>query len=131
MLYGYSLGSAVAIDLATRVSAAGLIVEGAFLSVPARGADLYPYLPVARLARNRFASVDKVAHVTMPKLFIHAREDSVVPIAHGRKLFDLSLPPKYFQEVAGSHQTAHKVDPGFFPAVARFVAGLGVPAPAP
>lgn len=127
VIYGYSLGTAVAIDLATRVPAAGLIVEGALLSVPARGAELYPFLPVAWLARNRFASVEKIARVRMPKLFIHAREDTAVPIAHGRRLFELAVPPKYFQDVAGSHRTAHQVDPGFFAAVARFVEGLGVP----
>jgi fermentation-respiration switch protein FrsA (DUF1100 family) len=131
VIYGYSLGSAVAIDLATRAPAAGLIVEGALLSVPARGAELYPFLPVAWLARNRFDSIEKVARVTVPKLFIHAREDTDVPIAHGRKLFDLAVPPKYFQDVAGGHRTAHQVDPGFFAAVARFVAGLGLPVIAP
>jgi len=127
VIYGYSLGSAVAIDLATRVPAAGLIVEGALLSVPARGAELYPFLPVAWLARNRFASVDKVASVHIPKLFIHARDDADVPITHGRRLFELAAPPKYFRDVAGGHRTAHKIDPGFFAAVARFVAGLGLP----
>ena len=127
LIYGYSLGSAVAIDLASRVPAAGLMVEGAFLSIPARGAELYPFLPVASLARNRFASVDKIAHVRMPKLFIHARGDTDIPIAHGRRLFELAQPPKYFQDVAGGHKNAYEVDPGFFRAVARFVAGLGLP----
>ena len=127
VIYGYSLGTAVAIDLATRVPAAGLIVEGALLSVPARAAELYPFVPVAWMARNRFASVDKVAQVKMPKLFIHARDDTEIPIAHGRKLFELAAPPKYFQDVAGGHRTAHQVDPGFFTAVAHFVAGLSVP----
>lgn len=127
VIYGYSLGSAVAIDLAARVPAAGLIVEGAVLSVPARGAELYPFLPVDWLARNRFASVDKIARVTMPKLFIHARADREIPIAHGRRLFDLAPEPKYFQDVAGGHATAYQVDPGFFAAVARFVVGLGLP----
>jgi len=127
VIYGYSLGSAVAIDLATRVPAAGVIVEGALLSVPARGAELYPFLPVAWMARNRFASVEKIARVTMPKLFIHARGDTDIPIAHGRKLFELATPPKFFQDVAGGHRDAYQVDPGFFTAVARFVAGVGIP----
>jgi len=127
VIYGYSLGSAVAIDLATRVPAAGLIVEGALLSVPARGAELYPFLPVAWMAHNRFASIDKVAAVKMPKLFIHAREDTEIPISHGRKLFERAVPPKFFQDVAGGHRTAHQVDPGFFNAVARFIGGLGLP----
>lgn len=134
IIYGYSLGSAVAIDLASRFPAAGLIVEGAFLSIPARGAELYPYLPVAWLAHNRFASVDKVGRVTMPKLFIHASRDKVVPLAHGRRLFELARAPKYFQEVAGGHMDAYQVDPAFFGAVKTFAMGLGLPvvgAPAP
>jgi uncharacterized protein len=117
----------VAIDLASRVPAAGLIVEGALMSIPARGAELYPYLPVGWLARNRFASVDKIARVSMPKLFIHARGDAYVPIAHGRRLYDLARPPKYFQEVAGGHTDAFEVDPGFFRGVADFMARLGFP----
>jgi pimeloyl-ACP methyl ester carboxylesterase len=127
IIYGYSLGSAVAIDLASRFPAAGLIVEGAFLSIPARGAELYPFLPVAWLAHNRFASVDKMGRVTMPKLFIHARGDTVVPIAHGRRLFELAHAPKYFQEVAGGHVDAYQVDPTFFGAVKRFAMSLGLP----
>ena len=127
LIYGYSLGSAVAIDLASRVTAAGLIVEGALLSIPTRAAELYPFVPVQLLARNRFASVEKVAKVNMPKLLIHAREDEYVPIAHGRKLFELAGEPKYFQDAAGSHTTAHEVDPEFFKAITRFIAGLGLP----
>jgi fermentation-respiration switch protein FrsA (DUF1100 family) len=131
VIYGYSLGSAVAIDLAARVPAAGLIVEGAFLSVPARGAELYPFLPVDWLARNRFASVDKIARVVMPKLFVHARQDTEVPMAHGRRLFELARGPKTFQAVAGGHANAYQVDPRFFAAIARFVEGVGVPVTAP
>ena len=127
VIYGYSLGSAVAIDLATRVPAAGLIVEGGLVSVPARGKELYPFLPTTWLAHNRFASVDKIAAVAMPKLFIHARQDADVPISHGQRLFSAARAPKYFQDVAGGHRSSHEVDPGFFPGVARFVAGLGFP----
>jgi uncharacterized protein len=131
IIYGFSLGSAVAVDLAARVRAAGLILEGALLSVPARGAELYPFLPAAWIARNRFAAVDKIARVSMPKLIIHAREDLDIPIHHGRRLFELSAPPRTFQEVGGGHSTAHQVDPAYFTAVARFVTGLGLPLAAP
>ncbi len=127
VIYGFSLGSAVAIDLATRVRAAGMIVEGAFLSVPARGGELYPFLPADWLAHNRFASVEKIAHVPLPKLFVHARGDTDIPIAHGRRLYQLAADPKRFQEVDGAHATAFKVDPAFFAGVARFISGLGIP----
>ena len=131
VIYGYSLGSAVAIDLASRTQVAGLIVEGALLSIPSRAWELYPYVPVHLLARNRFASVDKIARVAMPKLLIHAREDSYVPIAHGQRLFKLAKDPKYFLAVAGSHTTAHEVDPAFFTTIARFINGLGLQAQGP
>lgn len=120
-IYGYSLGSAVAIDLAARVEAAGLMVEGALLSVPTRAAELYPYVPVRWLARNRFASIEKIAAVAMPKLFLHARADEAIPFAHGQRLYDLAQPPKRIQAVAGGHTTAFKEDPAFFAAVLAFV----------
>jgi fermentation-respiration switch protein FrsA (DUF1100 family) len=131
LIYGYSLGSAVAIDLATRVPAAGLMVEGAFLSIPSLGAELYPFLPVALMAHNRFSSLDKIGQVAMPKLFIHARADEVVPFAHGQRLFAAARDPKWFQEVGGGHITAHDVDPGFFAAIQRFVVRLGLPVVGP
>ncbi|MDX2024519.1 MAG: alpha/beta hydrolase [Deltaproteobacteria bacterium] len=127
VIYGYSLGTGVAIDLATHVQAAGLVVEGAFTSVPARAAELYPYVPVRSLARNRFASLDKIPHVTMPILFVHAREDEAVPLAHGKRLFDAATAPKRFVAVAGGHTTAFKVDGTFFEAIKHFVADLGLP----
>ncbi len=127
LIYGYSLGSAVAIDLATRVRARGLIAEGALLSVPIRGAELYPWLPVAWLARNQFASVDKIAHVALPKLFVHARHDEAVPIAHGRRLFELARAPRQFAAVEGGHADAYKVDPAFFKTVSQFATSLGLP----
>ena len=80
-------------------------------------------LPASLIAHNRFASVDKIARVPLPKLFVHAREDADIPIAHGRRLFELASAPKQFQEVAGGHANAYKVDPAFFTAVGRFLSG--------
>ena len=67
--------------------------------------------------------------VTLPKLFIHARADRIIPLAHGQRLFQLASPPKDFQEVGGDHTTAFQIDPAFFTAVARFVDSLGLPTP--
>jgi fermentation-respiration switch protein FrsA (DUF1100 family) len=129
VVYGYSLGTAVAVDLAARVPVAGLVVEGAFSTIAARAAELYPFLPVRVLAHNHFASLDKIARVTAPKLFIHAHDDDVIPISHGRRLYEAAVPPKTFADVAGNHTTAFKVDPNFFTIVARFVASVGLPTP--
>ena len=114
IVYGYSLGSAVAVDLTSKVPATGLIVEGSFTSVPDIGQLQYPYVPVRLMARNRFASSSKIGLVNMPKLFIHARDDETIPIRFGRAPFDLALDPKTFLEVKGGHDNAHNVDAQLF-----------------
>ncbi len=126
LIYGYSLGTAVAIDLSTRVTVAGLLMEGAFLSVPRRGAELYPYLPVNFMMRNRFASEEKIARVGMPKLFLHGRDDQDIPVAHGEALYALARPPKQMAVMAGGHIDAYKVDPSFFRTVAQFARDCGI-----
>jgi len=125
VIYGSSLGAAVAVDLASRVDAAGLIVEGGFTSIVDRGQELYPYLPVRFMAKNRFLSIEKIPLITRPKLFIHAGDDEVVPIAHGMKLFDSAGPPKTFQIVHGGHNSAYDLDRQvFFGAIAKFFGTL-------
>jgi fermentation-respiration switch protein FrsA (DUF1100 family) len=126
ILFGHSLGSAVAVELAGKVPAAGLILDGALNSGVQRGQELYPYLPVRWLARNRFESDRKIGRLTLPKLFLHARGDQVVPIAHGEQLFAAAPPPKRFVALAGGHGDAFMADSGaYFGAIQRFVAELG------
>ena len=125
VIYGHSLGSAVAIELATQVPAAGLIVEGAFTSVRDRGAEIYPFVPVRLLARNRFASLERIARVRMPVLVVHGRDDSTIPIAHGRRLFRAAPEPKTFLEVAGGHDDAYAVGGReYMEGIRRFLAAL-------
>jgi uncharacterized protein len=109
IIYGHSLGSAVAIELASTVTAGGLIVEGGFTSLPDLGAEIYPWIPVRVLARSRFASLDRIGGVRMPILCIHGRDDMTIPIAQGRRLFAGAPAPKEFLEVAGGHDDAHEV----------------------
>ena len=122
IVFGHSLGSAVAVDLASRVPAAGLILDGALTSVIERGAELYPYIPVRWIGRSRFSSIDKISRVSIPKLFLHARADDVVPLAHGRRLFEAALPPKTFVELNGGHGDAFELDSAtYFGSIRRFV----------
>lgn len=114
VVYGYSLGSAIAVDLVSKVPSAGLIVEGSFTSIPDVGQEHYPYLPVRMVARSRFASSVKIGSITGPKLFIHARDDHTIPIRFGRELFDFAPEPKTFLEVKGGHENAHNVDARLF-----------------
>jgi pimeloyl-ACP methyl ester carboxylesterase len=121
ILFGHSLGSAVAIDLAVRVPVAGLIVEGAFTSVVDRAQELYSWAPVRWLPVSRFASLDKVDRIRAPKLFLHATADGTIPIAHGRHLYERAVPPKEFVELRGGHGDAFEVDSAtYFESIARF-----------
>jgi uncharacterized protein len=125
VIFGHSLGSAVAVDLATRVPAAGLIVEGALTSVWQRGAEVYPYIPVRWIAGTRFDSIDKIGKVTIPKLFLHAAADEVIPIAHGRRLYQAAPAPKTFVELRGTHSDAFEVDSAaYFGSIRHFLATL-------
>ena len=122
VIFGHSLGSAVAVDLASRVPAAGLIVEGAFTSVVDRGQEIYPYIPVRWLAGSRFGSLEKIGGVRAPKLFLHATDDDVIPLAHGRRLFEAAAEPKTWVELQGGHGDAFDTDSArYFGSIADFL----------
>jgi fermentation-respiration switch protein FrsA (DUF1100 family) len=126
VLFGHSLGSAVAVELASRLPAAGLIVDGALTSVVERAQELFPYAPVRWIAASRYPSIERVGRLTIPKLFLHARDDEVIPIAHGRRLYEAAAPPKRFVELRGTHGDTFDVDSAaYFGAIGRFVAELG------
>lgn len=106
ILYGHSLGTHVAIDLATRVPAAALVVEGSYRSVPELAHQFYPYIPVRLVMRNRFMSVEKIGLISIPKLFIHSSEDEIIPISEGKALYEKALQPKSFLTIRGRHDPA-------------------------
>lgn len=110
VIYGHSLGSGVATHLASRVPAAGLIVEGAFTAAADRGQELYPWLPVRLLSTNDFDSIGRIRGIAMPKLFIHATDDEIIPYAHGQRLYEAATAPKRFLTVTGGHEHAFEAD---------------------
>lgn len=125
VVYGHSLGSGVAVELATRVEAAGLILEGAFTSVPDRAAEVYPWLPVRWIGHNRFPSLARIGSVRMPVLIIHGRDDQTIPIDHGRRLFAAAPARRTFLEVAGGHDDAFQAGaPEYEAGIRQFLAGL-------
>jgi uncharacterized protein len=125
IVFGHSLGSAVAVDLVSRVPVAGLILDGALTSAVERGRELYPYIPVRWIAASRFNSLEKIAPVKVPKLFLHAKGDDVIPLAHGRRLFEAAPEPKTFVELQGGHGDAFDVDSArYFGSIAQFLASV-------
>jgi fermentation-respiration switch protein FrsA (DUF1100 family) len=126
VVFGHSLGSAVAVELASRVPTAGLILDGALTSVLERAQELFPYAPVRWIAASRYPSSERIGRLTLPKLFLHATHDEVIPIAHGRRLYEAAPPPKRFVELRGTHGDAFEVDSAaYFGAIGRFVGELG------
>jgi fermentation-respiration switch protein FrsA (DUF1100 family) len=125
LIFGHSLGSAVAVDLASRVPSSGLILEGAFTSIPDVGQRTYFFVPVRLMARNRFASADKIARVAGPKLFLHATADEIIPYDLGRRLFDVAGGPKQFVSLTGGHNDAYAADSAtYFGSVEQFLRQL-------
>jgi fermentation-respiration switch protein FrsA (DUF1100 family) len=123
VIYGWSLGSAVAVNLASTVAEGAVILEGAPASLVAIGQRQYPYVPIRLVMRNPFDSVLKIARIHAPMLFLHSPEDEVIPIAEGRRLFDAANEPKVFVEVKGGHIYSSDTDPAtFYGAVRDFLA---------
>jgi hypothetical protein len=118
VLFGRSLGGAVAAETALRKDPACLIIESAFMSVPDMGAHLYPWLPVRLLTKFSYATIDKVAKAKCPKLIIFSPDDEIVPAGHSEKIYKEALPPKEFLRIKGDHNA------GFILSGANYTEGL-------
>ena len=103
ILFGRSLGGAVAAWLAGQYLPKALIIESTFTSAPDLAGELYFYLPVKLLCRYKYNALAAVREVQCPVLIVHSQEDEIVPFRHGRKLFDAANDPRAFLEIAGSH----------------------------
>jgi len=101
VVFGKSLGGAVAVDLASRVTPAGLVVQSSFTSVPDMAAHHLPFIP-RFLVRTRMDSRSKIGRARCPVLVVHSPRDEIVPIALGRALFQAAPEPKRFVEVPGA-----------------------------
>ncbi len=92
--WGYSLGSGVAVALASKHHVGKLILEAPFTSTADIGAAAFPYLPVRWLLKDTFHSDDRIAAARAPLLLMHGEKDTVVPIRFGERLFALANEPK-------------------------------------
>ncbi|GBC84853.1 Multifunctional-autoprocessing repeats-in-toxin [bacterium HR11] len=109
LLYGESLGGAVAAYLARRFPARALVLEAAFTSLPEVAAELYPFLPARRLARFRYATRAYLEEVSCPVLIFHSRDDEIVAFAHALRLQATGPAPKVLVELRGGHNDAFLV----------------------
>ena len=105
MVYGHSLGGAIAIDLAAKnADIAGLIVEGSFTSMADMAREVHGLgvLPIDSLLTQRFDSIAKLGSVTMPVLFIHGLADEVIPASMSERLHRAARSPKSLLLVPGA-----------------------------
>ena len=123
-LYGESLGSAVAVQMAVEHRFDGLILEAPLSSLADVAATHYPFVPVRALLKDRYDSASKIASVAAPVLILHGLKDRVVPFRYGEKLYAAAAEPKRliaFPE--GGHENLHALGAGS--AVLEFLEELG------
>jgi len=102
ILYGESLGGAVAIELATKRKPKALITEASFSSTKDVAKELYPLFPTF-IIWSKFDSLSKIKNITIPKLIIHSQNDDIIPFSHSLKLLEASPEPKRHLVLTGSH----------------------------
>jgi fermentation-respiration switch protein FrsA (DUF1100 family) len=101
--YGESLGGGVATELAVRRPTGGLILQSTFTSIPAIGAELFPWLPVKWLSRIQYATSRKLPSIKVPVLVMHSKDDGMIAYHHAETNFAAANQPKLFCEINGNH----------------------------
>ncbi|MFO0388484.1 MAG: alpha/beta hydrolase [Alphaproteobacteria bacterium] len=94
ILYGESLGSGVAVHMAKEYRPAGVVLEAPYTSVANRAAEIYFYIPVHLLIKDKFDSLSKIVGIKSPVLVIHGEKDSTIPASHGRAILAAAPEPK-------------------------------------
>lgn len=96
LLYGHSLGGAIAIELATQVDCIdALVIESSFTSMADMARERgYGYLPIGLILSQRFDSISKIGGIRAPKLIMHGKQDHTVPSVMSERLFELAAEPK-------------------------------------
>jgi len=122
IVFGRSLGGAIATWLASRHTPAMLILESTFTSVPAIAHRFYPFLPTRLLSRFQYNSLEIVKQLACPVLIAHSRDDEIIPFEEGRLLFEAAAEPKQFLEMHGGHNDGFIVTgPAYVSALRSFI----------
>jgi len=95
ILYGESLGTGIAIEIAQNKNFAGLILETPFTSMIDAAKNVYPYIPVGLLLKDRYENDKKIKNINIPLLVMHGEEDQIIPFKMGKKIYEIANKPKY------------------------------------
>jgi fermentation-respiration switch protein FrsA (DUF1100 family) len=100
---GKSLGGGIASELALRENIGGLILQNTFTSIPDIGSEMFPWLPIRRMARIQYDTLRKLPRIHVPVLVAHSPKDRTIGFEHAQRNFAAANPPKMFWELAGGH----------------------------
>ena len=95
ILYGESLGTGVATQIAQNKKFAGLILETPFTSMVDAAKNFYPYIPVGLILKDRYENDKKIKNINIPILVMHGEADQIVPFKMGKKIYKIANQPKY------------------------------------
>ena len=123
ILYGESLGTAVAIEVAQNKKFSGVILESPFTSMINMGKKYYPFFPVSFLLKDKFESYKKIDKISVPIFVMHGKVDKIVPYSMGKKIFELANSPKFFySQEYGDHMVEY--DEKLLLALTQFIKSL-------
>lgn len=88
ILYGESLGTAIAIDLAKQFNFSGVILESPFTSMEILAQKYYPYLPAKYILKDKYKSIEKIQKINSPILVMHGKKDNIVPFYMGEEIYN-------------------------------------------
>lgn len=101
VVWGFSLGTGVAVAVASSEAIGRLILEAPYTSTVEVAASLLHIVPVSLLMRDQFHSDRRIARVTAPLLIMHGDSDPAIPIGFGERLFAMAREPKQFVRFHG------------------------------
>lgn len=103
IVYGESLGGAIATYIAQKHQVGGLILASTFTAITDRAAELYPFFPIRWISKFSYNSLERMPTIKTPILVIHSSEDRIVPFHHGQALYEAANQPKMFVKIQGDH----------------------------
>jgi uncharacterized protein len=95
ILYGESLGTGIATEIAQNKKFAGLILETPFTSMIDAAKNFYPYIPIGFLLKDRYENDKKIKNINIPLLVMHGEKDQIIPFEMGKKIYEIANNPKY------------------------------------
>ena len=102
VIYGESIGTSIAVQIAVDHPSAALILEAPMYSVLSIAEARYPYVPVKYFLKDKFETNLYIRQINRPLLVVHGSDDGVIPLASGRRLFEAASEPCHFVVLEGA-----------------------------